>query len=244
MLVINKMEKGGDTIYDASNKQLKAVKDCKDLKKIKSKLEALDLSQNMLVSLKGLDGFSRLKVLNLDHNFLTSLDSLPSLPKLDTLSLNYNRLGDTNNVVKNIIKRCPCILHLSLLKNPINPSAEKEDKYEEFRETFRRCIKTLQSLDGADFEGSRVVLPGILGGKSGLEPILEDAKSSATKYDPFQGGTDKSRSKAQTMAAGKGTGKLSYNHKAYKKYNSSRSLAERILKSNSEGNRFIKNDDL
>ena len=38
--------------------------------------------------------------------------------------------------------------------------------------------------------------------------------------------------------------KLTFNSKAYKKYNSTKSLAERILKSNSEGNRFIVNDML
>lgn len=144
------------------------------------------------------------------------------------------------------------LLHLSLLKNPINPGPENEKKYDSFRSTIKHSIKSLQSLDGSDFDGSSVVLPGILGSKNRgqLDPILEESKASATTYDPFAGNTDdKGRSKAQTVfvpgkGAGTGTGKLSYNHKAYKKYNSSRSLAERILKSNSEGNRFIKNDDL
>lgn len=43
-----------------------------------------------------------------------------------------------------------------------------------------------------------------------------------------------------------GTGKSTYtfNQRAHKKYNSTKSLVERILKSHSEGNRFIRNEDL
>lgn len=35
-----------------------------------------------------------------------------------------------------------------------------------------------------------------------------------------------------------------FNKTAHRKYNSQKSLFERILKSHSEGNRFIRNDDL
>ena len=48
----------------------------------------------------------------------------------------------------------------------------------------------------------------------------------------------------KTIKAQSGTTAFGYNQRAHKKYNSSRSLVERILKSNSEGNRFIRNDDL
>ena len=77
-----------------------------------------------------------------------------------------------------------------------------------------------------------------------FKPILENPKASAANHDPFKAlASDKGRSKVATVA-GTNNSKLSYNHKSYKKYNSTRSLAERILKSNSERNRFIKNDDL
>ncbi len=45
-------------------------------------------------------------------------------------------------------------------------------------------------------------------------------------------------------SGGKGKGTFEFNQRAYKKYHSSRSLLERILKSHSEGNRFIRNEDL
>ena len=51
--------------------------------------------------------------------------------------------------------------------------------------------------------------------------------------------------KKQAAAGGKQTGATyQFNKTAHKKYNSQKSLFERILKSHSEGNRFIKNEDL
>jgi len=50
------------------------------------------------------------------------------------------------------------------------------------------------------------------------------------------------KNKKKGISAG-GTN-FEYNARAHKKYNSNRSLLERILKSHSEGNRFIRNDDL
>lgn len=46
------------------------------------------------------------------------------------------------------------------------------------------------------------------------------------------------------MSKNKGKGTFEFNKRAYKKYHSTRSLFERILKSHSEGNRFIRNEDL
>ena len=48
----------------------------------------------------------------------------------------------------------------------------------------------------------------------------------------------------KTIKAQSGATAFSYNQKAHKKYSSSKSLVERILKSHSEGNRFIRNEDL
>jgi len=50
------------------------------------------------------------------------------------------------------------------------------------------------------------------------------------------------KNKKKGISAG-GTN-FEFNQRAFKKYNSNRSLLERILKSHSEGNRFIRNEDL
>ena len=48
----------------------------------------------------------------------------------------------------------------------------------------------------------------------------------------------------KNIKAQAGNTAFTYNQKAHKKYSSSKSLVERILKSHSEGNRFIRNEDL
>ena len=45
-------------------------------------------------------------------------------------------------------------------------------------------------------------------------------------------------------AGGTKTTEYKFNQRAYKKYHSTRSLVDRILKSHSDGNRFIRNEDL
>jgi hypothetical protein len=50
--------------------------------------------------------------------------------------------------------------------------------------------------------------------------------------------------KKKQGAAAAGGSTYQFNQRAYKKYHSTRSLVERILKSHSEGNRFIRNEDL
>ena len=50
--------------------------------------------------------------------------------------------------------------------------------------------------------------------------------------------------KDKSLKASSGNTTFAYNKKADKKYNSSRGLIEKILKSKSEGNRFIGNNDL
>ena len=47
-----------------------------------------------------------------------------------------------------------------------------------------------------------------------------------------------------SMKVDSGKTTFQYNKRAHKKYSSTRSLVDRILKSHSEGNRFIKNADL
>lgn len=50
--------------------------------------------------------------------------------------------------------------------------------------------------------------------------------------------------KKNASQAGAGQRQFQFNQRAFKKYNSTRTLLERILKSHSEGNRFIRNEDL
>lgn len=45
----------------------------------------------------------------------------------------------------------PQIRHLNLIKNPMNPMFDSEDKYDIFRATAKIWIPQLITLDGTDF---------------------------------------------------------------------------------------------
>ena len=68
------------------------------------------------------------------------------------MSLSYNQLGDAQNVIAAIAKRCPMIEHLNLMKNPCNPVFSNDQFYQEFRAKFKIWIPSLKTLDGTDFK--------------------------------------------------------------------------------------------
>ena len=86
--------------------------------------------------------------------------------------------------------------------------------------------------------------------KAPLETIPEESK----KWSGGQGAQGKKNvseedilsdlKKKKAGGAAGGGSSYQFNQRAYKKYHSTRSLVERILKSHSEGNRFIRNEDL
>jgi len=57
-------------------------------------VEELDLSDNQIVEIKGLEVFSNLKVLRLNDNQLTQIEGLEHLKKLQYLSLRNNRISE------------------------------------------------------------------------------------------------------------------------------------------------------
>ncbi|KAK2585358.1 hypothetical protein KPH14_010037 [Odynerus spinipes] len=100
---------------------------------------SLDLSYNELTSVTALKEFSRLEELILDNNRLRDLKTLPSLPCLTTLSLNNNKILDIDSTLEKIRDCCPKVAYVSLLGNPgcpdqlTNPTSTDEDDYERYR---------------------------------------------------------------------------------------------------------------
>jgi len=84
--------------------------------------------------------------------------------------------------------------------------------------------------------------------KKPLETIPEESKglkgASSGKKNVAEEDILRDMKKQKGGAAGGGGASYQFNQRAYKKYHSTRSLVERILKSHSEGNRFIRNEDL
>ena len=118
-------------------------------------------------------------------------------------------------------------------------------KYEEFRAKFKIWIPTLETLDGTDFSKDDATIARMMDSveaqkanamkKGYLETIPEENKKQDLDADGLL--------KQGKNAAG-GQRSYQFNQRAYKKYHSTKSLVERILKSHSEGNRFIRNEDL
>lgn len=138
------------------NNQLRNLGDSLELKNAAenkaSSIMEVDLSSNDLDNLEALDVFPNLKILMLDRNRITSLASLPYLNNLETLSLTNNGVRDLSTFLVNISQKCPKLKNLNVMKNPINPMFDSEEKYAEFKATVRVWLPGLMYLDGTDFK--------------------------------------------------------------------------------------------
>ena len=125
------------------------------------------------------------------------------------------------------------------------------NKYEEFRAKIKIWLPSLDTLDGTDFSKDSATIAKHMN-------AIEQLKAKVmAKHTPAQGGqlatipekgnagqdVDDLLKRGKAGASGKTT-EYKFNQRAYKKYHSTRSLVDRILKSHSEGNRFIRNEDL
>ncbi|XP_011503196.1 PREDICTED: leucine-rich repeat-containing protein C10orf11-like [Ceratosolen solmsi marchali] len=100
---------------------------------------ALDLSYNKLKTISAIKDFIYLEELILDNNDLQDLQTLPVIPTLTTLSLNNNKITDIDSALEIIQQCCPRVGYVSLLGNPgcpdqlTNPYENDEDDYERYR---------------------------------------------------------------------------------------------------------------
>ncbi|KAK9301942.1 hypothetical protein QLX08_005868 [Tetragonisca angustula] len=99
----------------------------------------LDLSYNELTSISAVKYFRSLQELILDNNKLRDLRTLPCIPTLTTLSLNNNKITDIDNALKRIQECCPNVVYISLLGNPgcpdqlTNPTSTDDEDYNRYR---------------------------------------------------------------------------------------------------------------
>ncbi|OXU25834.1 hypothetical protein TSAR_007022, partial [Trichomalopsis sarcophagae] len=99
----------------------------------------LDLSYNELTSVSALKDYPYLQELVLDNNELKDLRTLPEMPLLTTLSVNNNKIGDIDAALERIRQCCPRLVYVSLLGNPgcpdqlTQPQANDDDDYERYR---------------------------------------------------------------------------------------------------------------
>ncbi|XP_048964778.1 leucine-rich melanocyte differentiation-associated protein isoform X2 [Canis lupus baileyi] len=112
----------------------------------------LDLSFNLLRSLEGLSAFGSLEELILDNNLLGNDLVLPGLPRLHTLTLNKNQISDLECLLDHLAKVTPALEYLSLLGNVACPnelvSLEKdEEDYKRYRCFVLHKLPNLKFLD-------------------------------------------------------------------------------------------------
>nr|XP_020861855.1 leucine-rich repeat-containing protein C10orf11 homolog isoform X1 [Phascolarctos cinereus] len=103
-------------------------------------------------SLEGLSAFTGLEELILDNNLLGNDLALPGLPRLHTLTLNKNRITDLEGLLNHLAEVTPALEYLSLLGNIACPNElvnleKDEDDYKRYRCFVLYKLPNLKFLD-------------------------------------------------------------------------------------------------
>ncbi|CRK88024.1 CLUMA_CG001810, isoform A [Clunio marinus] len=227
----------------------------------------VDFSSNSLVSLDCISRFAMLREVILDNNFLSDATIFPkhSFPNITLLSLNNNKLENLNQLLDNLVRCFPNVRYLSLLGNPLCP-AIKLDFVEEDNEAYRldiisrlpklrfldakpvhkneiMSIKQRETNSKNDQEGAQSTVPteseqsedGVekIGGmmkffgfRKKKENVPRSPPENRVTYNPLPSDEQGSSSQTQTPRVAYGKMKNTYEG------------------SQSQGNRFILNQDL
>ncbi|XP_078144943.1 leucine-rich melanocyte differentiation-associated protein [Centroberyx gerrardi] len=194
----------------------------------------LDLSFNQLRSLAGLKVFTGLEELVVDNNLLGNDLRLPRLPNLHTLTLNKNQLTDIEALLEHLADVTPALEYLSLLGNEACPNQlvsldKDEDDYQRYRFFVLHKLPQLKFLDTRKVTKREVMEATARGAfmkvvkpKSETIPIEPRSESYPLPYTPLPRGSRDAKNHKGVFA------KCRYVY--YGKH--------------SEGNRFIRNDQL
>ncbi|KAF3708172.1 Leucine-rich melanocyte differentiation-associated protein [Channa argus] len=194
----------------------------------------LDLSFNELRSLAGLKMFTELEELVVDNNLLGNDLQLPRLPNLHTLTLNKNQLTDIEVLLEHLADVTPSLQYLSLLGNEACPNQlvdpdKDEDDYQRYRYFVLHKLPKLKFLDTRKVTKKEVMEAQARGAfmkvvKPKSEPPPKEAKSESglLPYTPLPRGSSEAK-----------------NHKGV--FTKCRYV---YYGKHSEGNRFIRNDQL
>uniref|UniRef100_A0A8C7YWK1 Leucine-rich melanocyte differentiation-associated protein n=1 Tax=Oryzias sinensis TaxID=183150 RepID=A0A8C7YWK1_9TELE len=194
----------------------------------------LDLSFNQLRSLAGLKMFTELEELVADNNLLGNDLQLPRLPNLHTLTLNKNQLTDIEALLEHLADVTPSLKYLSLLGNEACPNQlvspdKDEDDYQRYRYFVLHKLPQLKFLDTRKVTKmelmearARGAFMKVVKPKSEAVPNEAGSGSRSLPYTPLPRGSRDAKNHKGVFA------KCRYIY--YGKH--------------SEGNRFIRNDQL
>lgn len=117
----------------------------------------LDLSHNLLTNLVNLDKFTQLKELVLDNNEISENITFPTMPTLHSLSLNKCNVRELDRFLTMLRERLPNLTFLSLIGNEACPNEFMGGKSEEDYNRYR--LRVLHILPHLKFLDSRAVTP-------------------------------------------------------------------------------------
>ncbi|XP_021059122.1 leucine-rich melanocyte differentiation-associated protein isoform X1 [Mus pahari] len=194
----------------------------------------LDLSFNLLRSLEGLSAFRSLEELILDNNLLGDDLVLPGLPHLHTLTLNKNQITDLECLLDHLAEVTPALEYLSLLGNVACPNElvnleKDEEDYKRYRCFVLHKLPNLKFLDAQKVtrqEREEALVRGafmkVVKPKASSEEEKAASPEDHCQYTPLPSGSRELTSHRGVL----GKGRYFYYGR------------------NSEGNRFIRDDQL
>ncbi|GAM18953.1 hypothetical protein SAMD00019534_021280 [Acytostelium subglobosum LB1] len=192
----------------------------------------VDLSYNNITRIENIESLTKLTSLVLDNNQVGNSNSFPYLPTLKTLSLNNNNIDDLKAFIESIKDKFPNLTHLSLLKNPACPNyyftGTDFGDYQKYRYYILSNLKHLKFLDFTEATVEEKKEAARLGHYSlTARPTAQDIVKDEDEDDQ-----DNFRALPQELTE-EGKGKAGFSVSNYVYYGRQ-----------SEGNRFIMNDDL
>jgi len=198
------------------------------------KSRRVDLCYNELTSLKHVEQFQSCEELVLDNNALGDDVVFPAIPGLLTLTLNKNRIADTEKLLLEIKQCYPKLRFLSLLGNEACPNElvlKDEDDYKRYRYFVPYHLPGLKFLDSRATSAHELAEAQRVGQFMKVVTVTKDEMYAAqmdsiepkgSQFSPLPSEGRDAESHRGTI----GTCKYVY----YGKH--------------SEGNRFIRNNDL
>lgn len=201
----------------------------------------LNLAENSMSSSHLFDNFTSLETLILDKNELTGLDWCCPIPSLKTLYFNNNQVTNIEAFVNTIATLFPSLEYLSMMRNPCCPAffditEEKQDDYRRHREFVLFKLPGLQYLDATAVTDEERTTSARRG--SFLRSKATPKKKKSTQADVDQLAAQQAYEAEKIRKAD-----------AKKKGKTSTFLGlggndTRYESNASEGNRFIRDDDL
>ncbi|XP_065677715.1 leucine-rich melanocyte differentiation-associated protein isoform X3 [Hydra vulgaris] len=214
------------------------------LTKYGNNITRMDLSYNKIQSLKGLVGFTELKELILDNNELTDDLELPQLKHLETFTINKNKIKNLEGILMKISTSFPKISYLSLLGNEACPTqlnyTDKDDEdYLKYRYCVLQFLPNLKFLDSSPVTQAERKEAKRIGNVNNVKPSSNVPVSLIMQYSCFIY-NNLFETSSQEKCATKPSSEI---QESFSKSYFGKNRVSYYGK-NSEGNRFIVNEDL